>query len=390
VIPNVQTCSRCIMDTTAPDITFDEQGICNYCTDFLRKKAKHLPLDEADRLRRLDSLVETVRNSAKGKKYDCIVGLSGGVDSSWALVQAVRLGLRPLAVHMDSGWNSELAQNNIANLVRRLGVDLYTHVIDWPEIRGLMEAFFAADVIDVEVLYDNAMLAVNYRQAAKYGLKYILAGTNIATEGVDIPRTWNWHKADKRNIVGISRRFGGPKLKTFPAISTLDMVRYIGLQRIKWISFLDYLDYRKSDALEVLQRDFGYKPYAYKHYESVFTRFYQGYLQPYKFGVDKRKPHLSSLIMTGEMTREEALQRASGIAYPSEKDMEADRLYFIKKMGWSEEKFRDYMSRPEKPHTDYPSEAAFFAKLLGIYRRLNLKAGRMVWKEEEPASQAGS
>lgn len=378
------------MDTTAPDITFDEQGICNYCTEFLRKKAKHLPLDEADRLRRLDSLVETVRNSAKGKKYDCIVGLSGGVDSSWALVQAVRLGLRPLAVHMDSGWNSELAQNNIANLVRRLGVDLYTHVIDWPEIRGLMEAFFAADVIDVEVLYDNAMLAVNYRQAAKYGLKYILAGTNIATEGVDIPRTWNWHKADKRNIVGISRRFGGPKLKTFPAISTLDMVRYIGLQRIKWISFLDYLDYRKSDALEVLQRDFGYKPYAYKHYESVFTRFYQGYLQPYKFGVDKRKPHLSSLIMTGEMTREEALQRASGIAYPSEKDMEADRLYFIKKMGWSEEKFRDYMSRPEKPHTDYPSEAAFFAKLLGIYRRLNLKAGRMVWKEEEPASQAGS
>jgi len=390
VIPNVQTCSRCIMDTTAPDITFDEQGICNYCTEFLRKKAKHLPLDEADRLRRLDSLVETVRNSAKGKKYDCIVGLSGGVDSSWALVQAVRLGLRPLAVHMDSGWNSELAQNNIANLVRRLGVDLYTHVIDWPEIRGLMEAFFAADVIDVEVLYDNAMLAVNYRQAAKYGLKYILAGTNIATEGVDIPRTWNWHKADKRNIVGISRRFGGPKLKTFPAISTLDMVRYIGLQRIKWISFLDYLDYRKSDALEVLQRDFGYKPYAYKHYESVFTRFYQGYLQPYKFGVDKRKPHLSSLIMTGEMTREEALQRASGIAYPSEKDMEADRLYFIKKMGWSEEKFRDYMSRPEKPHTDYPSEAAFFAKLLGIYRRLNLKAGRMVWKEEEAASQAGS
>src|SRR5438309_2041423 len=378
------------MDTTAPDITFDEQGICNYCTEFLRKKAKHLPLDEADRLRRLDSLVATVKTSAKGKKYDCIVGLSGGVDSSWSLVQAVRLGLRPLAVHMDSGWNSELAQNNIANLVRRLGVDLYTHVIDWPEIRGLMEAFFAADVIDVEVLYDNAMLAVNYSQAAKYGLKYILAGTNIATEGVDIPRTWNWHKADKRNIVGISKRFGGPKLKTFPAISTLDMVRYIGLQRIKWISFLDYLDYRKSDALDVLQRDFGYKPYAYKHYESVFTRFYQGYLQPYKFGVDKRKPHLSSLIMTGEMTREEALQRASGIAYPSEKDMEADRLYFIKKMGWSEEKFRDYMSRPEKPHTDYPSEAAFFAKLLGIYRRLNLKAGRMVWKEDDPVSQAGS
>ncbi|AQR75541.1 hypothetical protein BXU08_19440 [Sphingomonas sp. LM7] len=368
------------MDTTAPDIVFDEQGICNYCSDFLRKKEKHLPFDENERLRRLNGLVAMVKEAGKGKKYDCIVGLSGGVDSSWSLVQAVRLGLRPLAVHMDSGWNSELAQNNIANLVRGLNVDLYTHVIDWPEIRGLMEAFFASDVIDVEVLYDNAMLAVNYQQAARHGLKYILAGTNIATEGVDIPSTWNWHKADKRNIIGISKRFGGPRLKSFPSLSTLDMVRYIGVNRIKWVSFLDYLDYRKSDALEVLQRDFGYKPYAHKHYESVFTRFYQGYLQPYKFGVDKRKPHLSSLIMTGEMTRDEALERAAGIAYPSEKDMEADRLYFIKKMGWSEEKFADYIARPERPHTDYPSEAAFFQKLLALYRRMNLKVGRLVWK----------
>jgi N-acetyl sugar amidotransferase len=379
VIPNVRTCSRCIMDTTAPDIEFDEQGICNYCKDFEAKQAKHFAPSEEERLRRLDTLVEQVKSSARGKKYDCVVGLSGGVDSSWALVQAVKLGLKPLAVHMDSGWNSELAQNNIANLVRNLGVDLYTHVIDWPEIRGLMEAFFAADVIDVEVLYDNAMLAVNYQQARKHGLKYILAGTNIATEGVEIPRTWNWHKADKRNIVGISRRFKGPKLRTFPSISTIDMVRYIMLHRIRWISFLDYLNYRKADALAVLQAEYGYKPYAHKHYESVFTRFYQGYLLPYKFGVDKRKPHLSSLIMGGEITRDEALQRAAGIAYPSEKEMEADRLYFIKKMGWTEEKFAEYMARPEKPHTDFPSEAAFYAKLLDLYRKMNLKVGRVTW-----------
>ncbi|MEO5772688.1 MAG: N-acetyl sugar amidotransferase [Sphingomicrobium sp.] len=379
MIPNVQTCSRCIMDTTAGDIVFDEQGICNYCKGFLEKQAKHIALDEPERLRRLNALVDRVKASSKGKKYQCIVGLSGGVDSSWALVQAVKLGLKPLAVHMDSGWNSELAQNNIANLVRGLGVDLYTHVIDWPEIRGLMEAFFAADVIDVEVLYDNAMLAVNYQQAARHGLKFILAGTNIATEGVDIPRSWNWYKSDKRNIVGISKRFGGPRLRTFPAISTLDTARYVLLNRIHWVSFLDYLDYRKADALEVLKRDFGYKPYPHKHYESVFTRFYQGYLQPYKFGVDKRKPHLSSLIMNGEMTREEALQRAAGIAYPSEKEMEADRLYFIKKMGWSEEKFQDYMSRSEKPHTDYLSERAFYEKLLRLYRRFKLQAGRLQW-----------
>lgn len=380
LIPNVRTCTRCIMDETARDIVFDDAGVCNYCTGFLDKQARYLAPTEEERERRLAKLIETVRSAGRGKRYDCIVGVSGGVDSSWSLVKAVELGLRPLAVHMDSGWNSELAQNNIANLVRQLGVDLHTHVIEWPEIRGLMEAFFAADVIDVEVLYDNAMLAVNYDQAAKYGLRYILAGTNIATEGVDIPRGWNWYKSDKRNIEGISRRFGGPRLRTFPSISTLGTARRVLVDRIHWISFLDYLDYRKEDALEVLHRDFGYKPYPHKHYESVFTRFYQGYLQPYKFGVDKRRPHLSSLIMNGEITRDEALRQAQGIAYPSAREMEKDRRYFIKKMGWNEAKFEAYMQRPEKRHDAYPSEAAMYEKLLALYRKLNLGSGRLTWK----------
>ena len=379
LIPNLRTCTRCIMDETATGITFDHEGVCNYCTDFLKLKAKHLAPTEEERERRLALLVDRIRRAGAGKRYDCIVGVSGGVDSSWSLVKAVELGLRPLAVHMDSGWNSELAQNNIANLVRGLGVDLHTHVIEWPEIRGLMEAFFAADVIDVEVLYDNAMLAVNYGQAAKYGLHYILAGTNIATEGVEIPRDWNWYKSDKRNITGISRRFGGPRLKSFPSISTLGTARHVLLGRIHWISFLDYLDYRKGEAIAALTRDFGYKPYPYKHYESVFTRFYQGYLQPYKFGVDKRKPHLSSLIMNGEISRDEALRLAHGIAYPSAKDMEKDRRYFIKKMGWDEAKFEDYMKRPQVPHDAYPSEAGFYEWLLRLYRRLKLGAGRLEW-----------
>lgn len=376
----VRTCARCIMDTTASDILFDEHGICNYCADFLEKKAKHIALNGDDTERRLNSLLSMVKSSGRGKKYDCVVGLSGGVDSSWALVQAVRLGLRPLAVHMDSGWNSELAQNNIANIVRGLGVDLYTHVIEWPEIRGLMEAFFNADVIDVEVLYDNAMLAVNYQQAAKYGLKFILAGTNIATEGIDIPKMWNWYKSDKRNIVGISKAFGGPKLKTFPSISTLDTARYVIINRIHWVSFLDYINYRKFEAIEILKTEFDYKPYPHKHYESVFTRFYQGYILPNKFKVDKRRPHLSCLVMTGELTREEALLQASGIAYPSERDMEKDRQYFMKKMGWSEEKFKNYMFRPKRPHTDYPSEVELYHKLLGFYRSFNLKFGRLTWR----------
>ena len=364
------------MDTSAPDITFDEQGICNYCSDFLRDKDRFVEQDPARRQEKLDSLVARIKDRGKGKRYDCIVGVSGGVDSSWVLVKAVQMGLRPLAVHMDNGWNSELAQNNIANLVRSLNVDLYTHVIDWPEIRGLMEAFFASDVIDVELLYDNAMLAVNYRQAAQHGVRYILSGSNMATEGVRIPSTWNWTKHDKRNILAISRRFGGPKLKTFPSFSTVDYLRYVFVNGIRWLALLDLLDYRKSEALEVLTRDYGYKPYAYKHYESVFTRFYQGYILPNKFGVDKRKPHLSNLVLTGEIPREEALESASGIAYPSEKELQSDIQYFMKKMMWSREKLDDYIGRPGRPHTDYPSEAHIYHKLLGLYRRLNMTIGK--------------
>lgn len=371
-----RVCARCIMDTSADDIRFDEQGICNYCTDFVATKQGILTVDPDERQRRLDAFLDQVRRDGKGKRYDCIIGVSGGVDSSWVLVQAVRMGLRPLAVHMDNGWNSELAQNNIANLVRGLGVDLHTHVIDWPEIRGLMEAFFSADVLDVELLYDNAMLAVNYQQAHRYGLKYLLSGLNTATEGMGMPADWNWNKWDRRNIKGISRRFGGPGLRTFPSIGTIDLVRHTFLSGIRWIPFLDYTDFRKKDALAALVADYGYKPYAYKHYESVFTRFYQGYILPHKFGVDKRRVHLSTLVMTDQMSREEALEHVAGIAYPSQRELEADRKYFIKKMGWTPEKLDAYIARPGKPHSDYPSEVAMFDGLRRIHKRLNLTRGK--------------
>lgn len=370
-------CTRCIMDETAEDIVFDEQGVCNYCTEFLERLDHFVDPDPLARQRKLDHLVERVRANGRGKPYDCVVGVSGGVDSSYALVRVKQLGLRPLAVHMDSGWDAEVAANNIANLVRGLGVDLYTHVIDWPEIRGLMESMFAADVRDVEVLYDNALAGVVYSQAAKHRLHYILAGSNMTTEGMRMPGEWTWHKLDKRNIVAISKRFGGPKLRTFPAIGTLMYIKHILLDRVHWIAFLNFIDYRKQAALEELQRDYGYKPYAYKHYESVFTRFWQGYMLPRKFGYDKRKPHLSTLIMTGQMTRTEAMARMGQIAYPSQHDLDADKQYFLKKMGWSEEKFEVYLARPEVRHDAYPSEAALWEMLLGLYRKLNLRVGRL-------------
>lgn len=351
--------------------------VCNYCTEFLHRLDTYVDPDPVARQRKLEQLVEKVKANGAGKPYDCIIGVSGGVDSSYTLVRAKQLGLRPLAVHMDSGWNAEVAANNIANLVRGLGVDLYTHVIDWPEIRGLMEAMFAADVRDVEVLYDNALAGVVYGQAARHGLHYILAGSNMTTEGMRMPGEWTWHKIDRRNIVGISKKFGGPRLKTFPAIGTLKYIKHILIDRAHWIAFLDFIDYRKDAALEELQRDYGYKPYAYKHYESVFTRFWQGYMLPRKLGYDKRKPHLSTLVMTGQMTRDEAMRKMDEIAYPSQRDLEADKQYFLKKMGWSEAKFEEYLSRAEVPHDAYPSEAALWQRLLSIYRKFGLTVGRL-------------
>ncbi|HEX7762452.1 MAG TPA: N-acetyl sugar amidotransferase, partial [Cellvibrio sp.] len=287
-----QVCTRCVMDTSAKEITFDSNGVCNFCTEFLNRSGAIIHEDSRVKNKKLLAFIEKVKSEGKNKRYDCIIGVSGGVDSSWVLVQAIKLGLRPLAVHMDNGWNSELAQNNIANLVQALNVDLHTHVIDWSEYKSLMQAFFDADVIDVELLYDNAMLAVNYKLAEKYGIKYILAGTNQATEGMNMPTDWNWFKYDKKNIKAIAKRFAGIKLDTFPALGTLNLVWSKFVRGINWASILDLMDYNKFEAMNELQATYKYKPYPYKHYESIFTRFYQGYILPEKFAVDKRRIHL--------------------------------------------------------------------------------------------------
>jgi len=363
-----KVCTRCVMDDSARDIVFDATGVCNYCSEFLNKKVHVLHKEATVRKNELLSFINMVKKDGKGKKYDCVIGVSGGVDSSWALVLAVQHGLRPLAVHMDNGWNSELAQNNISNLVRSLGVDLFTHVIEWHEYRKLMQAFFDADVIDVELLYDNAMLAVNYRQAAKWGVSYILGGTNTATEGMRMPVGWNWFKYDKKNIKSIGRCNGKIKLESFPAIGVYELLWHQFGNRIKWIHFLDHFDYQKEQAVTVLQRDFKYKPYPYKHYESVFTRFYQGYILPTKFHVDKRRLHLSNLIMSGQLSRDAALSILEKTPYPNVNELEADKLYFLKKMGWSEAMLEDYLSRPEKTHEYYASERKLWKSLIGMHK----------------------
>ncbi len=367
-----QICSQCVMDETSRVITFDSQGRCNYCSEFVDRAGQALALASADRARQLTALVEAIRAQGRGKRYDCIMGLSGGVDSSYAIVQAVNLGLRPLAVHMDNGWNSELAQNNIENLVRGLDLDLVTYVIDWREYRSLMEAFFAADVIDIELLYDNAMYAVNYRQAKRWGTKWILAGTNLATEGMRIPAEWNWLKYDKRNIKAIHRYQGGRTLNSFPAIGTLEYVWNLGVRRVKWVSFLDYFNYNKAQAIQELQRDFAFKPYPHKHYESVFTRLYMGFILPTKFNVDMRKVDFSNLIISGQMTREEALLELQKDPYPSPQDLRRDITFFRKKLGWSETDWQSYLARPERRHNSFASEERRYAFIRNISRRLRV------------------
>ncbi len=365
-----QVCKRCVMDTTAKNINFDSMGVCNFCNDFFKLDT----FFTFSSLKKKELLEDLIRKIKKPKlKYDCIIGLSGGVDSSYTLVRAVELGLKPLAVHMDNGWNSELANNNIFNLVKKLNVDLYTHVIDWDEYKNLMLAFFKSDVIDVELLYDNAMLGVNFTQALKHKTKFILSGTNTSTEGMRIPKNWSWFKNDAKNIKYLGKKFMNQKLKTFPSYGTFDYIYCSFLKKIKWVTFLDYFDYKKEDALKLLESKYDFKPYGYKHYESIFTRFYQAYILPKKFGVDKRKLHLSNLIITNQLDRGEAIKILEESPYPSQDLEKADLAYFLKKMDWTHQNLEDYIKRNRVEHSDYKSELPMWNFLKTVHNMVKIK-----------------
>jgi N-acetyl sugar amidotransferase len=365
----VRECTRCVMNAGAAGITFDDQGRCNYCTEMLDKLANHQTVDPVALEAKLERFVERVRNEGANKRYDCIVGVSGGADSAYSLYLAKKHGLRPLAVHMDNGWNSELAVNNIENLVRKLDVDLYTHVVDWREYRALQQAFFDADVIDVELLYDNAMLAVNYALAARYGIKYILSGSNTSTEGMRMPRNYNWNKFDRKNILAIARR-GGVRVRSLPTMGVKRFVWNRMVRGIQWVPFLDYVDYDKQSCMNLLVRELGYRTYPYKHYESIFTRFYQGFLLPAKFGVDKRRLHFSSLICSGQLDRADAKRLLEQSPYPDPDDLQVDIDYFLKKLDWSMADLDAYIARPARPHDDFPSEAGLYRQVQALQRRL--------------------
>lgn len=363
-----QRCTRCVMDTTANDITFDKKGYCNYCTEFIERIKKYHSHSDHALTKKRERLIKRIKNEGKNNPYDCIVGVSGGVDSSYVLCLAKQCGLRPLAIHLDNGWNSELAVQNISNLVNKLEIDLYTHVIDWEKNRDIQLTFFAAHVIDIEMLTDNAMLALNYNQAQKHHIKYILGGTNSSTEGMKMPHNWNHYKYDKKNILSIYKKFGNKKINANLFFSTCDFLWNQYIAKRRWISFLDYFDYKKNDALDVLIKNFNYKPYPYKHYESIFTRFYQGYILTHKFNVDKRRLHLSTLIVTDQMTREEAIKMLAGDSYPDREQKNRDKEFVMEKLGFTEKSFEKYINTPGISHEYYGSEEWKMKILIKINR----------------------
>ncbi|HRI99396.1 MAG TPA: N-acetyl sugar amidotransferase [Hyphomonas sp.] len=359
---NLNVCVRTVMDTTDPDIRFDAEGICHYWHDFQAFK-KSMPSPH-ERAQLLAERVHRIRLSGRGRDHDCVLGLSGGVDSSWLAKLANELGLRPLVVHFDNGWNSELAVSNIENIVRRFGFDLETWVMDWAEFRDLQRAYLKASVLDLEVPTDHMIVGALYRTAAKHGIRTILSGTNFATEWL-LPKAWNYNKSDLVNLKSIHAAFGERPLKTLPALGVWQQSWYAKRHGIRTEALLDLVDYRPSEARAKLKEELGWRSYGDKHHESIFTRFYQGHILPRKFGIDKRKAHFSNLILTGEMNREEALQLLQLPHYDEDEQMR-DKAYVAKKLGFSSNEFDELLTQPNRTHEEFGTDKAERSRITRI------------------------
>ncbi|MFH2047080.1 MAG: N-acetyl sugar amidotransferase [Pseudomonadota bacterium] len=374
---NYQICSNCIMDTTDPDITFDERGWCDYCRNYYENILPNWHTDERGE-KYLASVVEKIKSDSQGLPHDCLVGISGGVDSSYvAYIAKEKLGLNPLLFHVDGGWNSEISANNIHRLVDGLGLDLYTEVVDWSEMKDLQLSFFKAQVANVDTPQDLCFFSALYNFAAKNKYKYILTGGNFSTECVREPLEWGaYYQTDMRFVKDIHHRFGMIPLKTFPTADILKYklyYRYIkGLQIIRP---LDYVPYIKEDVIRLLTERFGWQKYAQKHHESRFTRFVECYWLPQKFGYERRKAHLSSLVLTKQMTREEALAR---VAKPeiSEQEMRDDFEYVAKKLDLTEDQLQELFNGENKSFRDYKNKlflinlGTTIMRLLGVEKRV--------------------
>lgn len=355
-----QICSNCVMDTSDSRITFDELGVCDHCIDFYRHVRPNWHTDERGRIQ-LERIVSDIKRCGRSQRFDSILGISGGVDSSYMLHLAVKeFGLRPLVFHVDGGWNSELAVHNINVMIDKLGLDLYTEVINWPEMRDFQLAFFKSGVPHIDIPQDHAFIATLYKFAEKHNIKYILNGGNISTECVRNPMEWLYYGTDMVHLRDILERFGTVNMETYPFSSVLRHKFYLRYVRgVRVVKPLNYLPYVKDAASKLLEREYAWRPYPQKHFESRFTRFYEGYWLPERFGFDTRRVQFSSLILTDQMTRVEALRRLESPAY-SRDSIGEEFEYIATKLGIEPAELRTYFEMPRKFYWDYANQQGFF------------------------------
>ena len=358
------------MDTTDPEIAFSENGNCNHCVSAIKRIERQI-LPPVEREKTLSDLARLIKREGKGKEYDCIIGVSGGVDSTTVAYTVKKLGLRALAVHFDNGWDSELAVDNIKNVLNNLGIDLYTYVVNWEEFKDIQLAFLKAGVVNCEGPTDHGITATLFRTANKFRVRFILSGSNLVTEAI-MPISWSYYNQDLKNLLSIHKRFGTMKISTFPRISIPHYLFYIFIMKMRQIPFLNYIDYNKLRYKEILKNELGWRDYGGKHYESVWTRFYQGYYLPKKFGYDKRRAHLSTLVISGQISREEALSEMEKPLY-DEDLLRNDMEYVLKKFNLTNDEFDSLVKAPPKQHYDYPNHYFLFHKFgnfKNIFRKI--------------------
>ena len=359
-----QMCTRCVMDTSDPEITFDDEGVCNHCHRFVElAKRSWFPNEEGTR--ELDGLIERMKAAGKGKEYDCILGVSGGVDSSYLALKMADRGLRILAVHVDAGWNSETAAHNIERLIERCGMDLFTHVVNWEDMRELQLAYLRSGISNQDVPQDHVFFATLYHHAVKHKIRWVLNGANVSTEGV-FPTAWHGSSTDARSLKAIQKRFGTGKLRDYRTVGFFRYyIEYPYLRRMRVVRPLNYMRYVKSEAVAELERECGYKAYDRKHGESLFTRFHQDYYLPTRFGYDNRLPHFSSLIVSGQMSRDAALERLKEPLYePTELDRDID--FVAKRLRLSRDEFMALLEVPVHRFEDLPNQERLYRMLKSI------------------------
>lgn len=360
----LKNCSRCVMNNSVDlNISFNKSGLCNHCQRY-DNLASARTYSEDEGLLKLNKLVKKIKAAGKNKDYDCIVGVSGGVDSTYVAYKVKQLGLRPLAIHFDNGWNSELAVKNIEIVLNKLDIDLYTYVVNWKEFRDLQISFLKASTPDGEIPTDHAIFALLWHEASNRGIKYIISGMNFRSESISVPN-WAYGHSDWHYIKDVHKKHGSLPLKTYPYFSLAYLIYINLIKRIRTVSILNYVDYDKEKIIEFLKNELGWRAYGGKHHESIYTRFFQGVYLPQKFNIDKRYGHLSDLINAGQLSKSDAIEALKEPTYDPKLQKE-DREYVIKKFGLSEEEFRKIELLDIRSYMDYKNSFKFVQYLRNI------------------------